>query len=118
MKIYAITKGKYSDYHICALTIDKDKAEKIKRKYSDMYEDTQIEEFEDGEGMDDNLYWEYLCSKNDCYISNPEYGDEEEVCEYKGEIWGACLYAKDAEHARKKAQDMIAEYKARKEGIC
>lgn len=35
MEIYVITKGTYSDYHICALTLDKEKAECLKKIYSD-----------------------------------------------------------------------------------
>lgn len=29
-KAYVITKGTYSDYHICAVTLDKSRAEKLK----------------------------------------------------------------------------------------
>ncbi len=35
MKIYIITKGSYSDYHICNVTTDYDKAKRYKEAYSD-----------------------------------------------------------------------------------
>lgn len=34
MKVYVITQGCYSDYHICAVTLDKDKAERLQKLYS------------------------------------------------------------------------------------
>ncbi|MBR0417913.1 MAG: hypothetical protein IJI66_01945 [Erysipelotrichaceae bacterium] len=35
MKAYIITNGEYSDYHICGVTLDKEKAEMMKRFYSE-----------------------------------------------------------------------------------
>lgn len=118
MKIYAITKGDYSDYHICALTVNAQKAERLKALYSSDYQDAFIEEFEDGEGMDLNLFW--ICDKNGCNPSFGEYNGKEQVLvnNKTNEICGVCLYAKDEQHAEKKAHDMIAEYKANKAGIC
>ena len=34
MKVYVITQGCYSDYHICAVTLDKDKAEQLRKMYT------------------------------------------------------------------------------------
>lgn len=52
--IYVITYGSYSDYHICAATTNKDRAEQLKLIFSDQYEPAQIEEFEDGKILDVN----------------------------------------------------------------
>lgn len=52
MKIYAVTKGEYSDYHIIALTADKEAAQKIAKMFSYGecdYDQAQVEEYEDGE---------------------------------------------------------------------
>jgi len=118
MKLYAITKGDYSYYHICALTANKDKANLLKSIYSDTYNDASIEEYEDGEGSDLNLFW--YCDKNGCNAQFEEYPRLEQVCvnNITQEIHGVLVYAKDAAHAEKKAQDMIAEYKAKQAGIC
>ena len=32
--VYVITKGQYSDYHICAVTMDKDRAERMRKLYN------------------------------------------------------------------------------------
>lgn len=52
MKLYAVTKGEYSDYHIIALTADKEVAKKIAKMFSYGeydYDQAQVEEYEDGE---------------------------------------------------------------------
>ena len=46
MIVYVITKGCYSDYHICEVTTDKNKAEKLVRLYSDSYDNAKIEEYD------------------------------------------------------------------------
>lgn len=50
MKVYVITCGEYSDYRICAVTLDKEKAEKLKEKF-DRYDYTgaNIEKYETDE---------------------------------------------------------------------
>ena len=76
MKLYAVTKGEYSGYHIIALTADKDVAEKLAKKYSnrtnmygDGFEDAQVEEYEDGVVLLDM----------DCYFVRVENGNVTEV---------------------------------------
>lgn len=55
MKIYAITKGTYSSYRICALTTSESKAKELQKIYTDVNlydlfpEEAVIEEFEDSE---------------------------------------------------------------------
>lgn len=46
MKIYVITKGCYSDYHICGVATEKEKAEYIAKECTDCYENTVIEEYD------------------------------------------------------------------------
>ena len=52
MKIYVITKGSYSDYHICTVTTDKEKAEKLAKIYSDRYDSAQVEEYDNNQTTD------------------------------------------------------------------
>lgn len=42
---YAVTDGDYSDYHIIAITDNKERAENIKKLYSGEYSEPMIEEF-------------------------------------------------------------------------
>lgn len=42
---YAITDGDYSDYHIIAITDNKERAENIKKLYRSKYSEPMIEEF-------------------------------------------------------------------------
>lgn len=54
MKIYVITKGEYSDYHICAATTEKERAEFLRDMASTIKTDGQeakIEEFDDYAGL-------------------------------------------------------------------
>lgn len=46
MKVYVITKGEYSDYHICCVTDDQERAESLRRICSDVYDAAEIEEFD------------------------------------------------------------------------
>lgn len=50
---YAVTDGDYSDYHIIAITDNKERAENIKKLYSSNYSEPMIEEFFDGESKDE-----------------------------------------------------------------
>lgn len=49
MKVYVITAGVYSDYHICCVCIDRETAERRKKLFSDKYEEAEIEEFDTDE---------------------------------------------------------------------
>ena len=46
MKIYVITKGEYSEYHICAVATDYEKACILQKKFSAKYDTAEIEEFD------------------------------------------------------------------------
>lgn len=51
MKLYAVTKGEYSDYHIITLTADKEVAQKIAKRFTTGecdYDKAEVEEYEDG----------------------------------------------------------------------
>lgn len=49
MKIYVVTKGEYSDYHIITATTDETLAYQIKEKFNRKYDAAYVEVFEDAE---------------------------------------------------------------------
>lgn len=111
MTIYAVTDGEYSDYHIVALTINKERAEHIAK----FYDNAEIEEYEDAQQLPENPMWCYSKLFSSCRVLEP--GEERSREGIVGA--GAAVYvrAEDEAHARKKAQDMLAKYKAKQEGI-
>lgn len=118
MKLYAITKGRYSSYGICALTASKEKAEKLAKIYSDKYEKAFVEEYDDGIGERIGVYY-----------TTDGKGNCPEVCDFAGSselgvhadrdgiIYGVTVFARDEKHAQKIARDMIAQYKAEKANL-
>lgn len=115
MKIYIITKGDYSDYHICNVTTDYEKAKRYKKAYSENLGEACIEVYEDGENGKDNYCWAYDPVSNTATIS--EYNEKEIMKNREGKICSVYVYAPDEKHAIKKAQDMIAKYKAEQAGL-
>jgi len=124
MKIYVITAGCYSDYHICAATTDKDKAERLKVLFENSYGGSEIEEYEDG-AFDSILSGKYkpysvLFEQNGsiCSVKNAdiEYFVEEVYLPRYGRGVVRCL-ARDEEHAKKVAIDRYAKAKAEQMGL-
>ena len=117
MKVYVITKGAYSDYHIVGVSLDKKRAEEIAKAVSeepiDLYR-AYVEEY-DTDALAVNLrygvwfnngYWNAEPNDYDKYQSNYAYNDHSFI-----------VYAKDENHAIKIAQDMRAEYLAKQKGV-
>jgi hypothetical protein len=123
-KVYIITKGSYSDYHICAATLDKNTAVKLAKKYSeDECGNAKIEEYilDDFTEGDRFMYCvtfgnygiscgfeEYEHTENIVYRKNARTGEDRMIVYVK---------AQDEEHAKKIAQDIRAEYLAKLEGV-
>lgn len=61
MKVYVITKGHYSAYHICSVAIDYEKACILQKRFSTKYDPAEIEEF-DTEDFNDILAKKILYS--------------------------------------------------------
>lgn len=132
MKVYVITKGAYSCYHICAVATDKKKAEILRKAFSNSSDKATIETYETDQFMTEiesglKLYSCSMRKDNDTFISTYNL-DLEYVCpkdfkvrEYKKGFmapgYEVYVWAKDEDYARKIAADKIAEYKARKAGI-
>ena len=52
MKIYIITKGEYSDYRICAVATDSEKADQLAEFFSSKYEKAEVEEYDTDDAPD------------------------------------------------------------------
>lgn len=131
MKIYVITAGEYSDYHICAASLDKEQAEYLRKIYSDGWDDAQIEEFDtDQNPVISALRKFYRVEVNadgtiyeakECYVpAETPFRDTFTLSSYP--IYGeygltAQLEAKDLEHAKKIALDKRAELSASIVGV-
>lgn len=125
MKIYVVTKGCYSDYHIVAATLDKDVAEAIRAKFdgNGIWDEATIEEFEDAEIMLKSL-WSVTFSPNGLLESVEDASDSEYNYENvnkcrtlkDGRVW-VYISADTAGAAVKIAAEKRAEFLAQREGI-
>ena len=119
MKIYVITKGEYSDYHICAVTDDPNKAEILREQYTDRWDVAEIEEWDTDEPAikGDSKYYtvDFNCKGEAirAYESSP-YSSKNIGAIDK---WNVELYAKDEETAIKIAAERRAKYLAENQGI-
>lgn len=125
MKVYIITKGEYSDYHICAVATDKEKAEALREKFSDHYDNAEIEEY------DTDDYGEILRYKSLYFCAY--YNNSDDIVVERNQCWdypfndykvretkyGLMVYvnADDYEMALKKASDKFAQYRAEVLGL-
>lgn len=134
MTVYVITKGDYSDYHICAVATDKKKAEVLRKAFSDKdgwreavietYETDQfLTEIESGLklfdcAVKDDSEMSISTDMSDLdYIDDSDFRVREYSKGYMAPGYGVYVWAKDEDRARKIAADKIAEYKARKAGV-
>lgn len=132
MKIYVITKGEYSDYHIVGVAIDKEKAKRIAEVNSETWSKANVEEY-DTDAHDEAL-------KNGCMyrVVKHKTGKMEarlmdgwqlediedeigKVSRDRGTSWGGETYndlniyikAKNTDYAIKIASEKFAEYEYR-----
>lgn len=127
MKVYVITRGSYSEYHICAVTTDPEEAEKLAKIYSDRYDTAEVEEYDTEEHQDwlcgrvpyEVIFWRShqtphlsLLAPSAAFTPGVKVDPRLGSVEMK-----VLLYAPDAETALKIAQDKRAEYLAQQAGI-
>lgn len=101
---YIITRGCYSDYEICAVTLNKDRAERLKRLYSNRIDEAEIEEWELDRGPEnEEEYVTFYRITIDRYVNTnvPCIGnkvsdnvDIREVTENVHKWYGSSLYHK------------------------
>ena len=147
MKIYVISKGEYSWYHIYAATTDKRRAEFLRDMASTTGSygtEARIEEFDDyaeltpikGELYEVMICYDRKGRQTDLYCSKESFVDNEYIEEgirYKeenlhgridegksstGEVYySAFVVAESEEKAEKIGIDMIQKYRAEKMGL-
>ena len=124
MKIYVVTKGEYSAYHIIAATLNKQVAEEIAKRYSDDYDDAIVNEFEDMEINYKKKIITVFFNKQglvkaleNSYNEDYHLNDIGEVHEWPGETIYITLFADTKEEAIKISAEKRAKYLAQKIGL-
>ena len=130
MKVYVVTEGWYSDYHIECVTLSKEQANKYIERKSSRYTDYEIEEYDTNE-LDEFLadgrgYW--MVWKTDGRIaSNPTDAPtpcnkidinkvKQQYPKRKGNIF-TIVRADTKEEAEKIACDLFTKFEAKKAGV-
>lgn len=135
-KLYAVTAGAYSAYHIISLCSDKARAEQIRDIYNrdkeeDGFGSASIEEYADGIRIDlDKSLYEVKLSNDGMKETVRLCSDEEKIdtmCDagysYRLKVTqrpmelAIYIIADDRDIALKIARDRFAQYKAEREGI-
>ena len=129
MKVYVITKGDYSDYRICAVSLDPDKAQQLARIHSGDYYTAEVEEYDTdvGENVVQGRIPFSVCfyakrgpivfDNRDAGTFEPEIVETDAGPDSPRPQMTICLYAPDRETALKIACDKRARYLAEKAGI-
>ena len=129
MKIYVITEGCYSDYHIVGVATDREMAKKIQKYINgEKWSYAEIEEYDTEEWkqvVNDNrtIYFVGESEGGGLYAmpilyDYPErYKSANKITTDSHGRLEVYVLAKDEIHARKIASDLFAKYKAEKEGL-
>ena len=129
MKVYVITSGEYSDYHICAVAQSEKKANALKKLFDKQnYTGARIEVYDTNTYQTDRPLFLALYDKQHKKLELSRINEDEEYQELPSEeemneivSWGVYLRtginAKSREQAEKIFYDRLAKYKAEKEGI-
>ena len=122
MKIYVVTQGEYSAYHIVGVTLDRQKAERWVELYNDSAgkydDDAQVEEYESDSFGANGLYlWQVDSEFGEIncrvfYGCGPEWNYTMSDGDFR-----VTVMAKDRDHAIKAAYDKVAMLRAEREGI-
>lgn len=122
-KLYAVTEGRYSDYHIVALSSDKEKAEELAKWYNlREHTNAEVEEFEDSVSVPTESINSYsvvfdckgrIIQTNKCWV---DYGLQKYVyCNPRGFLEVSVL-AENVEAAEKIASERRAQWLAEHTG--
>lgn len=126
MKIYVITKGEYSDYRICAVATDPEKADALAKFYSSKYDTAEVEEYdtEDAPDLTKGMNLFRICFSPagdvvDIRDVLPEVWEDGEIREFKHEpgFVYAVVQANTEEDAIKIGAERRAKYLAEKMGL-
>lgn len=114
-KIYVVTKGSYSDYHIVGVSLSKETAEKIASVYSGQYEPAHVEEYEEDRYQAETI-WEVKISRDGKLESIVRNNDEGRDGFYDG-VFYCSVHSNDVEKIAKIAFDRRAEALAKANGV-
>lgn len=124
-KVYVITHGCYSSYHICAVTLEEDKAEMLAKHFSDGFDTAQIEEYDtDDASKFLKIKQLFMCyywkDKNEITVAQTYYPPfaKADFTLHKTSK-GAYVYvaADDKEMALEKASDLFAKFRSQEMGL-
>lgn len=131
MKVYVITSGRYSDYHIDAVAVDRDRAELLKKWYSRAESwsgDAKIEVFDtDEDGLirgEPRRVWNFDINEKGVVFDGKEEWTFEGNFEnqfgfsHGGLIFFAKVVARDKDVAKKIAIDTRTQMLAERFGLC
>ena len=139
MKVYAVTSGDYSDYHIVAITDDKEKAEALAElinKQDEYYDGSACVEEYDTKAVDiavahpNRKYFKVVSSAIDKWIIRCFELSLDDYLQYKDhscyftqksdhfyDYWNFYCFARSQDQAIKKATDWLAKKKAEEAGL-
>ena len=129
--IYVITRGSYSDYHICAVASTQERAEQLQKMYSRYDEMADIEEYKIDVPSDEYFtenptpYWKIEFNENGSLINAESFYDSPNLpIKIKEKCWSfnapltiINIQADTQEKAMKIAYDKRAQYLAEKFGL-
>lgn len=126
MKVYVLTSGVYSDYHIVGVLLDEEQARIAAEVMSDRHNDVEVETYDT-----DDLkfikpgwkYWTIAFSERDHAIMDINchnyFGslDEPNLFGAYHKNWYVDVYAEDEKHAIKNASDKLSKYLAEQNNL-
>ena len=126
MKVYVLTCGEYSCYHIVGVLLDEEQAKIAAEVMSDRYNDVEVETYDTDElkfikpGW---KYWTIAFSERDHAIVDAFRDDyyldalgEPRLCTINHR-WYVDAYAEDEDHAIKNASDRLNKYLAEQNNL-
>lgn len=127
MIIYVITKGEYSDYGIVAVALEKEKAEELRKLYSNSWYEAMIETYDTADYYVENgRFYEVTLGTRSAIrvreippvcVDNRNKVITTRNFSTKRMEYDVFVKAKDEEHAKKIGADLVAKYKAQQQGI-
>lgn len=123
MKVYVITAGEYSDYHICAVATDPEQAKKLARFYNTAHSFADVEEYDTEDvpyPINDRKSYYVRFDKHgnvEIIYEDPMGWRDEKVCLYADDYVGMNVLAKDKKSAIKIAAERRAKFLAEKMGL-
>lgn len=128
MKVYVITRGEYSCYEICAVTLDKKQAELLKVRYSNENDEASIEEYDtdnckievsnDYKPMWNVEFWLHDGAITRCYkVSHDNLRNGEIYANKWCNEVKVFVEAEDEEHAHKIATDIYMKWLAEQNNL-